>query len=67
MSNTKISQLPATATLVGDEILPIVQGGVSKKITVEQITADIVLDISDIFETIGNIDDALAVINGGTP
>lgn len=37
MSNSKISALTAATALAGTETLPIVQGGVTKKVTVDQI------------------------------
>lgn len=40
MADTKISALPASTTpLVGSETLPVVQGGVTKKVSVDNLTA----------------------------
>ena len=36
MATTKISELPAASTLTGAETLPIVQGGVTKKVTTDR-------------------------------
>jgi hypothetical protein len=36
MSRTKISALPAASTLTGAETIPLVQGGVTKKVTTDQ-------------------------------
>lgn len=37
MANTKISNLPAAASLTGADLMPVVQGGVTKKGTFDQI------------------------------
>lgn len=37
MANTKISNLPAAASLFGSDLMPVVQGGVTKKGTFDQI------------------------------
>lgn len=37
MANIKISELAESNVLVGDEVLPIVQGGITKKVSVTQI------------------------------
>ena len=37
MANTKISNLPAAASLFGTDLMPVVQGGVTKKGTFDQI------------------------------
>lgn len=36
MATTKISELPAASTLTGAESIPVVQGGVTKKVTTDQ-------------------------------
>jgi hypothetical protein len=36
MASTKISALPAASTLTGAETIPLVQGGVTKKVTTDQ-------------------------------
>lgn len=36
MANTKISALSAATTLTGTEVIPVVQGGVTKKVTTDQ-------------------------------
>lgn len=43
MADTKISQLPAAAALAGTEELPAVQAGATKKVTVGQVGAAIVM------------------------
>lgn len=40
MPNTKISEDPSATTLTGTEILPIVQSGSNKKVTIETMLAD---------------------------
>jgi hypothetical protein len=40
MADTKISELPASTTpLAGTEVLPIVQGGANKQVSVANLTA----------------------------
>ena len=39
MAGTKVSALPAATTLVGTEVVPVVQGGASKKATITQLLA----------------------------
>jgi hypothetical protein len=44
MAGTKISALPAATTLAGTEVVPVVQGGSSKKATITQLLAGVNLD-----------------------
>jgi hypothetical protein len=44
MAGTKISALPAATTLAGPEVVPVVQGGSSKKATITQLLAGVNLD-----------------------
>lgn len=62
MANQKISELPAASTpLVGTEVLPIVQGGVTVKVSAANVTAGRAVSASSL--TLGT---ALAVTSGGT-
>jgi hypothetical protein len=44
MAGTKVSALPAATTLAGTEVVPVVQGGSSKKATITQLLAGVNLD-----------------------
>lgn len=62
MANTKISALAASTTpLAGTEVLPIVQGGVTKQVSIANLTAG--RAVSALSMTLTN---ALTVPNGGT-
>ena len=62
MANQKISELPAASTpLAGTEVLPIVQGGVTVKVSAADVTAGRAVNAASI--TLGT---ALAVSSGGT-
>lgn len=37
MADTKISDLPSETILVGDEVLPMVQSGVTEKTTLQEV------------------------------
>lgn len=61
MADTKISALPASTTpLAGTEVLPIVQGGVTKQVSVADLTAGRALSATELTLTTGN----LIVANG---
>lgn len=64
MSDKKISQLSAADTLVGDEQVPIVQGGVTKRTTLTEVLGTIGTDEVDYAEI--TADSAAAVITTGT-
>jgi hypothetical protein len=52
MANAKISALPAAATpLAGTEVLPIVQGGVTDKVSVANLTLGRTVDTGDLIVT----------------
>lgn len=56
MSSSKISSLsPATIPLVGSETLPVVQGGVTKNVSVSDLTAGRSVSASDYVISSGNI------------
>lgn len=56
MADTKISQLTAATTpLAGTEILPIVQSGVTKKVSVEDLTAGRAISATQLTLTTGNL------------
>lgn len=62
MANEKISQLPsATTPLAGTEVLPIVQGGVTVKVSAADVTAGRAVSASSL-----TLSTALAVTSGGT-
>jgi hypothetical protein len=61
MADTKISALPASTTpLAGTEVLPIVQGGVTKQVSVANLTAGRPISATELTLTTGN----LIVANG---
>lgn len=61
MADTKISALPASTTpLAGTEVLPIVQSGVTKQVSVANLTAGRALSATELTLTTGN----LIVANG---
>lgn len=61
MADTKISALPASTTpLAGTEVLPIVQGGATRKVSVENLTIGRALSATQLTLTTGN----LIVANG---
>lgn len=55
MSDTKISAMPAAATLDGTEITPIVQSGVNKQVTTADYVSQ-VLDVNPVLTTQGGTD-----------
>ena len=62
MANQKISELPAASTpLAGTEVLPIVQGGVTVKVSAADVTAGRAVSASSL-----TLSTALAVTSGGT-
>ena len=62
MANQKISELPAASTpLAGTEVLPIVQGGVTVKVSAANVTAGRAVSASSL-----TLSTALAVSSGGT-
>lgn len=55
MADAKISALPASTTpLAGTEIVPLVQGGVTKKVTVSDLTAGRATSASEVTASTGN-------------
>ena len=60
MTDSKISALPAATTLAGTEVVPVVQGGASKKATVSQLLAgagtvtSVGLSLPDVFSVSGS-------------
>lgn len=63
MANTKISADPAATTLTGSEILPVLQGGVNKRTTIQDIISD--KDIP-VFGRTGGVIDRIVDKNGDT-
>jgi hypothetical protein len=56
MADTKISALPASTTpLAGTEVLPIVQGGVTKQVSVANLTAGRAVSATELTLTTGNL------------
>lgn len=56
MADTKISALPASTTpLAGTEVLPIVQSGVTKQVSVANLTAGRALSATQLTLTTGNV------------
>lgn len=55
MPDTKISAMPAAATLDGTELTPIVQSGVNKQITTAEYVSE-VLDVNPVLTTQGGTD-----------
>lgn len=56
MADTKISALPASTTpLAGTEVLPIVQGGVTKQVSVANLTAGRAISATEVTLTTGNL------------
>jgi hypothetical protein len=56
MADTKISALPASTTpLAGTEVLPIVQSGVTKQVSVANLTAGRALSATELTLTTGNL------------
>jgi hypothetical protein len=56
MADTKISALTASTTpLAGTEVLPIVQGGVTKQVSVANLTAGRALSATELTLTTGNL------------
>ena len=52
MSDVKISNLPASTTpLAGSEVLPVVQGGVTKKVSVDNLTAGKAISTAGVTDT----------------
>lgn len=55
MADTKISALPASTTpLAGTEVVPLVQGGVTKNVSVANLTAGRAISVSQITASTGN-------------
>jgi hypothetical protein len=55
MANTKISALPASTTpLAGTEVLPIVQGGATKQVSVANLTAGHAVSAASVTASTGN-------------
>lgn len=62
MANTKISALPAASTpLAGTEVLPVVQGGITEQVSVDNLTAGRAVSAASLALTT-----ALPVTSGGT-
>jgi lysozyme family protein len=61
MASTKISALPAASTLTGAETIPLVQGGVTKKVTTDQF-----LTAANPSYT-GTLTGGTGVVNSGSP
>lgn len=56
MADTKISALPASTTpLAGTEVLPIVQGGATKQVSVANLTAGRAISATSVTATTGNL------------
>lgn len=56
MADQKISQLTAATTpLAGTEVVPLVQSGVTKKVSVVDLTAGCSVSVADLTATTGNI------------
>lgn len=56
MADTKISALPASTTpLAGTEVLPIVQGGATKKVAVSDLTAGRAISATELTLSTGNL------------
>jgi hypothetical protein len=56
MADTKISALPASTTpLAGTEVLPIVQSGVTKQVSVDNLTAGRAISATQLTLTTGNL------------
>ena len=56
MADTKISALPASTTpLAGTEVLPIVQGGVTRQVSVANLTAGRAISATELTLTTGNL------------
>jgi hypothetical protein len=56
MANTKISALPASTTpLAGTEVLPVVQSGVTKQVSVANLTAGRAISATELTLTTGNV------------
>lgn len=56
MADTKISALPASTTpLAGTEVLPIVQGGATKKVDVSDLTAGRAISATELTLSTGNL------------
>jgi hypothetical protein len=56
MADTKISALPASTTpLAGTEVLPIVQGGATKQVSVANLTAGRAISATQLTLTTGNV------------
>jgi hypothetical protein len=56
MADTKISALPASTTpLAGTEVLPIVQGGATKQVSVANLTAGRAISATQLTLTTGNL------------
>lgn len=56
MADTKISALPASTTpLAGTEVLPIVQGGVTRQVSVANLTAGRAVSVASLTASTGNI------------
>jgi hypothetical protein len=56
MADTKISALPASTTpLAGTEVLPIVQGGATKQVSVANLTAGRAISATELTLTTGNL------------
>ena len=62
MASTKISELSAATTLTGAETIPVVQGGVTKKVTTDQF---LIKDASGDFTTANGRINLLTVGRGG--
>lgn len=55
MADTKISALPASTTpLAGTEVLPIVQGGATRQVSVANLTADRAISAASVTASTGN-------------
>lgn len=66
MADVKISALPASTTpLAGTEVLPIVQGGVTKKVSVDNLTAGRTVNIANLEASgYGSFYNAVNVLSG---
>jgi hypothetical protein len=69
MSDKKISELPAATTPAGTEEVPLVQGGITKKVTLSQILAGVPADqVTSVDGRTGavTLDDRYVSVTGGS-
>jgi hypothetical protein len=66
MADVKISGLPASTTpLAGTEVLPIVQSGATKKVSVENLTAGRLVNVGNFVNAgYSNLNDVVNILNG---